>query len=128
MKMKATVLLVLLFSIIDISCSQDKIYTSVDVMPTYPGGDSAMMKYLTSIKLPYQEKDEAIIRTQLTVRFVVTDQGKIEDVEVIRSLDRSSDSILIQAIKEMPDWKPGMQDGKRVNCYYTIPLRIHLRR
>lgn len=123
--MKYRLLTLLLLSILttNIGCSQEKIYTSAEVMPQYPGGDSEMMKYFSAIKYP-EVSVENTISSRIIARFVVTKKGKVKNIEILKSIDQNFDAEFIKFIQAMPDWKPAMQDGEKVDCYYTIPMTI----
>ena len=61
------------------------------------------------------------------VRFVVEPDGSIDEVTVIRGVSEALDREAIRLIKEMPQWNPGLQKGRAVRVYYTIPIRFELR-
>lgn len=93
----------------------DKVYEEVDQMPEFPGGQSALKKYLSdNIKYPalaaeYGKQGTAIIQ------FVVNADGSISDVEVARSAgDSSLDKEAIRVVKSMPKWNPGKKNGQNV--------------
>ena len=93
----------------------DKVYEEVDQMPEFPGGQSALKKYLSdNIKYPalaaeYGKQGTAIIQ------FVVNADGSISDVEVARSAgDSSLDKEAIRVVKSMPKWNPGKKYGQNV--------------
>ena len=99
-----------------------EIHMIVDVLPEFPGGESAMMAYLSENIVYPASAMMGRIEGRSIIRFVVTDKGKVEDVEVIRSLHPACDEESIRVVKSMPDWTPGKQDGKPVHVYYTIPI------
>lgn len=119
-----------MLSLTAFSCSgqTDKVYVSVEQMPQYPGGDAEMMKYLMSnITYPIADTEEGL-NSRIIARFIVTREGKIRNVEVIRPFQKEFDARVIQIIESMPDWIPGKQNGKTVDCYYTLPVTICLRK
>ena len=105
----------------------DKVYEEVDQMPEFPGGQSALKKYLSdNIKYPalaaeYGKQGTAIIQ------FVVNADGSISDVEVARSAgDSSLDKEAIRVVKSMPKWNPGTQNGVPTKVRYTLPVTFKL--
>ena len=64
--------------------SGDKVYTAVEQMPQFPGGDSKLMKYISE-NIKYPETDECV-DGQVIVQFVVTKTGEVGDVKVVRHL------------------------------------------
>lgn len=108
------------------SIREEKPFVTVEKMPSFKGGDAAMKKFIDdNLKYPKIAK-EAEIQGRVTVRFVVTSTGAIEDITVIRGIDPSCDKEAIRVIKAMPKWEPGKQNGKAVDVYYTLPVVFRL--
>lgn len=106
---------------------EEQIFTIVEEMPSFPGGDAALMKYLGSnIKYPAIAKDAGIQGT-VFVTFVVDEKGDVKDVKVLRSLGGGTDEEAIRVVKNMPKWTPGKQRGKAVKVQYNLPIRFTLR-
>lgn len=61
-------------------------------------------------------------KKRVNVQFLVKADGSINDVKVITRLHPDLDSIAKQAISNMPRWKPGKQNGKQVEVYFTQPI------
>ena len=106
---------------------EEQIFTIVEEMPSFPGGDAALMKYLgSSIKYPAIAKDAGIQGT-VFVTFVVDEKGDVKDVKVLRSIGGGCDEEAIRVVKNMPKWKPGKQRGKAVKVQYNLPIKFTLR-
>lgn len=104
----------------------DKVMTTVDVMPQFPGGMSEVMKYIAkNLCYPKIAKENGI-QGRVIVRFIVSASGKVENVKVLRSLDPYCDKEAIRLVKSMPNWIPGKEDGKAVSVYYTLPIVFRL--
>lgn len=102
------------------------IFQVVETMPTFPGGDQALFKFLSdNIRYPVIAQENGI-QGRVICQFVVNRDGSIVDVEVVRSVDASLDREAIRVIKSMPNWKPGMQRGKAVRVKYTLPVNFRL--
>ena len=100
--------------------------TTAPVMPEFPGGTAALMKYLgANIKYPTisQEMGSA---GKVIVQFVVDKDGTITDPTVVRGVDAYLDKEAIRVISSMPKWKPGVQNGKKVRVKYTVPVVFRL--
>ena len=96
------------------------------IMPEYPGGESALLSYI-SRKLEYPvEMQRRGLQGKVNVRFVVNKSGEITEVEVIKSVSPEFDAEAIRVIKSMKKWKPGLLDGDRISVYYTIPITFKL--
>lgn len=95
-------------------------------MPEFPGGQQALMQYLSkNIKYPVesQEKRE---QGRVIVRFIVEKDGSISDIEIIRKVSPALDKEAERIIAAMPKWTPGKQRGQAVNVYYTVPVSFRL--
>ncbi len=110
----------------DAAVSND-VFTVVEQMPQFPGGQQALFKYLMeSIKYPIIAKENRI-QGRALCQFIVEKDGSISSVEVIRSAgDASLDKEAIRLLKGMPNWTPGMQRGKPVRVLYTVPVNFKL--
>ncbi|PXV58472.1 TonB family protein [Dysgonomonas alginatilytica] len=105
---------------------QEEVYEKVDILPSYPGGDSEMYKFIaTNLKYPTIAAENGI-EGRVTVRFVVGKLGNIRDITVVRSLDPSCDKEAVRVIKAMPLWNPGTQNGEAVAVYFTLPIGFKL--
>ncbi len=102
------------------------VFTVVEVMPEFPGGQTGLNGYLGSITYP----DDALDNNwqgKVYLSFIIDKDGTISDVEVVRS---SGYEVLDNAakyhIETMPPWKPGTQRGKAVKVKYTLPMVFKL--
>ena len=101
-----------------------KVYTVVEQMPSFPGGDGELLKYIQQNTIyPKACKDSHITGT-VYVQFVVDSVGQVEQVKVLRSVHPLLDAEATRLVSNMPKWKPGKQNGKEVNVWYTIPVRF----
>ncbi len=94
----------------------------VERMPTYKGGDEALIKYLkTTAIIPYSIKDKNI-QGRIFVDFKIDTAGNVNDVKILKSLYPELDSIALKIIREMPSWIPATQKGKPVAIRYRLPI------
>lgn len=104
----------------------NKIYDNVEVLPEYPGGSAAMMRYLAqNVKYP-QAAQENGRQGKVVVQFVVDTDGSIINAHVLTSVDPDLDKEALRVIKSMPRWTPGKQKGKPVRVKYTVPVNFRL--
>ncbi|MDO9154217.1 MAG: energy transducer TonB [Paludibacter sp.] len=102
------------------------VFQVVETMPSFPGGDAALFKFLNdNVKYPVIAQENGI-QGRVICQFVVNRDGSIVDVEVVRSVDPSLDKEAIRVIKSMPNWSPGKQRGKSVRVKYTLPVNFRL--
>jgi TonB family protein len=100
----------------------NSIYETVDQLPKFPGGDIELMNFLEKqIKYPSIESISNI-NGKVICGFIVDKDGSISDITIYRSLDPILDSIAVKAIKAMPKFIPGKQNGQAVRVRYTLPI------
>ena len=98
------------------------IFEVVEQMPEYPGGMSALQKYLSEKIAGSPMKGKAGGRVM--VGFTVAETGKIKDVRTLQSDEASLNQEAERIVSEMPDWIPGKQRGRPVPVKYTVPIRF----
>ncbi|GAA0538114.1 energy transducer TonB [Chitinophaga japonensis] len=106
---------------------REKVFTGVEIPPSFPGGLEALARYLGDhIRYPHLAAENNISGV-VTVQFVVDYEGKIKDVKVL-SLPRGGglEEEATRVIKAMPRWKPGRQNGRAVSVLYSIPVNFRL--
>ncbi|MDR3651484.1 MAG: TonB family protein [Paludibacter sp.] len=104
----------------------NKVYTVVEKMPQYPGGEKGLIEYLTqSIRYPVEAQKNNQQGVTI-VRFVVNADGKVVNSEILRSISSSLDQEALRVVNAMKDWVPGEQNGKKVSVYYTLPITFKL--
>jgi TonB family protein len=107
---------------------KDQIFTSVEEVPEFPGGETALFKFLgDNIKYPDAERKQGISGT-VYVSFIVDKKGKVKDVKLVRGVKGGAalDAEALRVIGIMPDWKPGKQAGKEVMVQYNFPVKFLL--
>lgn len=105
---------------------EEIIFEVVEEMPEFPGGMSAVLKYLSqNIKYP-ADAISAKEQGKVVVQFIVTKEGKVINPVIMKSVAPSLDKEAIRVVTEMPDWKPGKQRGIPVNVKYSIPIAFRL--
>lgn len=99
-----------------------KIFTKVEVEPSFPGGPQAWSKYLDT----YIYSNFGKIHRDGTciVRFVIDSSGKISHVEALTLQGTSLARIAVKAVSEGPNWIPATQHGKKVKAYRLQPITI----
>ena len=105
----------------------DIIYQVIEEQPEFPGGMKELMKWFSeNINYP-EEAAKAGVQGRVFVRFVVHKDGSISSPEILRSLGNELlDTEALRVVSSMPKWKPGMQGGKAVNVWFTLPVIFKL--
>lgn len=105
---------------------EGEIFEVVEQNPAFPGGDKALMQYLTkNLKYPASAQENGI-QGRVLVQFVVNKDGSIVDPKVLRSVDPALDKEAMRVVSAMPKWQPGKQRGKTVRVKFTLPVTFRL--
>ena len=103
-----------------------KVFDVVEEMPSFPGGNGALMSYLQSnVKYPIVAQENGV-QGRVQIGFVVEPDGSISGVKVVRSVDPSLDKEAMRVVRSMPRWNPGKQNGQAVRVKYTVPVLFRL--
>jgi protein TonB len=103
-----------------------EVFTIVENMPEFPGGEAAMRKYIgKNIKYPNLARENKVEGT-VYIQFVINQNGEISDVKILRGIGAGCDEEALRVIKKMPAWAPGKQRGKPVRVQFTLPVKFKL--
>ncbi|MDP1745098.1 MAG: TonB family protein, partial [Bacteroidota bacterium] len=111
---------------------KDEIFTIVEQMPSFPGGDAAMMKWIRdkieAIGYPQMEKEAGISGT-CYVTFVIDKDGNVVDSKILRGVSGGPgyDKVALTVVKAMPKWAAGKQNGRSVSVQYNLPIKFTIR-
>jgi periplasmic protein TonB len=101
-------------------------FYAVEEKPTFPGGESKMMEFLTSnIKYPDIEKENGI-QGLVVVSFIVNPDGSISNVQVVKGVTPGLNKEAVRVVKTFPKWSPGKQRNKAVKVPVNLPIRFTL--
>jgi TonB family protein len=102
------------------------IFTASEILPEFPGGVNAMYKFIAAeIKYPPMAQ-RANIQGRVFVKFIVNKDGYVVKPEILKGLGFGLDQEVFRVIDLMPRWNPGMQNGKPINSYFTMPFLFEL--
>ena len=103
-------------------------YTSVEVKPTFNGGDAdAFVKYVQANLQYPQSALENNESGKVTVNFVVDANGKIQNAKVVKGVSAALDAEALRVINSAPAWTPAKQGGQNVPVTYSIPVTFAIR-
>lgn len=106
---------------------EGKIFTVVEEMPSFPGGEDKLFDYLRkNIKFPPVARENGI-QGRVFVTFVVDKDGRVKDARILRGIGGGCDEEALRVISNMPDWKPGKQNGRSVSVQYNLPVNFTLK-
>lgn len=110
----------------DTPTEQQEIYTIVDQMPKFPGGDKELLEYISkNIKYPRDAWYDDI-QGRVIVQVVITKTGEIGDAKVVRSVHPDLDKEALRVIKSLPHFIPGLKNDQPVDVWYTIPVTFKI--
>lgn len=104
-----------------------EIYTVVDQMPEFPGGQTALIEYLSkNINYPASAKKDEI-SGRVFISFVISDEGDVKDIKVLKGVHDDIDNEAVRVVRAMPNWQPGVHEGKKVNVAFNLPIYFKLK-
>ena len=102
-------------------------YETVEQMPQFPGGMTGLMQYLAkNVKYPADAQKEGI-QGKVFVQIIVDENGKVSNAKIVQGISPSLDAEALRVVYNMPQWRPGMKDGKPVSVKYAFPINFRLR-
>jgi len=107
---------------------EDSVYTEVDNMPEFPGGNVALFKYMAEHLIYPESAAEEGAQGHVHCRFIVNKDGSVSDVRVMQPLHTELDKESVRVLSELPKFKPGKHKGKTVRVYFTLPVRFQFQR
>ncbi|MEZ4961023.1 MAG: M56 family metallopeptidase [Saprospiraceae bacterium] len=114
----------------------NKALKEVDQMPRFAGCEDAEVKDACSKEnlvnfivenLKYPEKaKKAGVEGTVVIKFVISESGAVRDAQAIKGIGAGCDEEALRVVNQMPDWTPGMKDGKAVSVEMSLPFKFAL--
>ncbi len=105
---------------------KEEIFKSAEQMPSFPGGDAALMKFLNShIHYP-AAAEENNVQGRVIVQFVVGKDGSVSQAKIARGVHPALDNEALRVVRSLPKFIPGKQNGQPVSVWYTLPVQFKL--
>lgn len=101
-------------------------YDELDTDPSFIGGETAMLKFLSDNLIYPETAKTNNIKGRVIVEFIVDKNGNISSPKVLRTPNNILDDEAIRVVSKMPKWKPGTKDGKSVSTKMTLPIKFEL--
>ena len=103
-----------------------EVYETVEQMPQFPGGTTGLMQYLAkNVKYPADAQKEGI-QGKVFVQIIVDENGKVSNAKIVQGISPSLDAEALRVAYNMPQWRPGIKDGKPVSVKYAFPINFQL--
>lgn len=104
----------------------EDVFDVVENMPSFPGNQAAMIKYIAdNLRYPAKAED-AGIQGRVIISMIIEKDGSISNPSIMRSVNPDLDAEAIRIISNMPKWNPGTQRGEKVRVRYTVPVMFRL--
>jgi TonB family protein len=93
-------------------------------MPSFPGEENGLTNFVHDNFKKYSDGSYSEDFDVIKLTFVITKEGKIDNVKVLKGFDEEVDNAAIELVRSMPPWFPGMQNGKFVAVQFNLPITI----
>lgn len=104
----------------------NRVFNKVEKKAEFPGGRVALMNYLRDNLQYPQEVLADSVQGVVMVKFVVTNDGVVKDIKVMRGVHKSLDKEAVRVVRKMPKWTPAQLRGKDVSSWFTLPIHFRL--
>jgi TonB family protein len=105
----------------------DGAYSKVDVMPEFPGTDTALLNFIArNTKYPEEAKLNGI-QGKVITRFMVKEDGRVANVSILKSDNSLFNEESIRVVSSLPKFSPGLLNGEAVPVWFMIPIQFNLR-
>ena len=102
---------------------ENKVFTVAEQMPSFKGNVNQWLSQ--NLTYPAVAAENGI-EGRVIVKFVVEKDGRVTDVQVVRSVDPALDREAVNTVKRMPKWNPGMNNGQPARVWFTLPVTFKL--
>ena len=107
--------------------SDNEFFGSSGHMPSFPGGDGALMRFLSEHVVYPEEAAKNKIEGKVIVQFIIEKDGSVCEVKVARGVDKELDAEAVRVCKLLPDFSPGRNAvGEPVGVWYTMPVTFKI--
>lgn len=107
--------------------SDNEFFGSSGHMPSFPGGDGALMRFLSEHVVYPEEAAKNKIEGKVIVQFIIEKDGSVGEVKVARGVDKELDAEAVRVCKSLPKFSPGRNaDGEPIKIWYTLPITFKI--
>lgn len=100
--------------------------TTPDVLPQFPGGDTALYEFVSQNLVYPQQAVNDKVEGNVFVEFIITVDGEVVNAKILRGLTPECDAEVLRIVGLMPRWTPAVDDGKRVDARFVLPISFKL--
>ena len=107
--------------------SDNEVFGSSGHMPSFPGGDGALIRFLSEHVVYPEEAAKNHIEGKVIVQFIIEKDGSVGEVKVARGVDKELDAEAVRVCKSLPKFSPGRNaDGEPIKIWYTLPITFKI--
>lgn len=107
--------------------ADEDIFLIAETMPSFMNGDIYAFRAWVqqNVKFP-QIALENRIQGRVVLSFVVDRDGRVTNIEVLQSPDRSLADEAVRVLSKSPKWSPGKQRNQAVRVKFTLPVEFRV--
>lgn len=128
MMVLATIMMISTATAQTVKENEEKIYDESEVVPEFPGGYQALMKFIQKELYYPKEAEKRGEQGKVIVAFVVEKDGSASNFKIQHHATPTLDAAAVEALKKMPKWKPGTIKGKNVRVRCVLPVHYKLQK
>lgn len=110
-----------------LSSAGKDLFVVVEELPQFKGGNEEMIPWMIANMQYPEEARKSGITGKVFVSFLISSSGRVQNVEVTKTVHPLLDAEAKRLVSNMPDWKPGTQAGKPVDVSYQLPVEFKLK-
>ena len=95
-----------------------------EVMPSFPGGESALYEFLETNKQYPEEAKRNNEHSRVIVTFYIEKDGTVTNPRILRGRTPSLDNEALRLVSIMPKWMPGTMCGEPKRVAFSIPIKF----
>jgi protein TonB len=106
----------------DSTVLSETVFTSVERAPKFPAGIKGFYQFIADNLQEPESNSYRFSNRYVIVDIVIDQTGKVVYGKITKGLNEQYNNAVLKLISKMPLWEPGLQNGKPVKCYQTIPI------
>jgi protein TonB len=107
--------------------NKDEIFISSQEPAEFPGGPTALLKYIADNTKYPQEAVEINMQGKVIIKFAVMYDGSVSRIEVLRGVSPLLDNEAVRVVSTLPKWRPGKQNGTPVSVWFMVPVTFQIK-
>ena len=106
---------------------EEQPFLVAETMPSFQGGSLNDFRNWVQSKVRYPAiAQENGISGKVVLTFVIEKDGRLTNIQVLQTPDRSLSDEAIRVLQQSPKWSPGKQRNQPVRVRYTLPVEFRI--